>query len=62
MTKRFQARVGNGRFTRNTPENTMGLHIDVCPACRLLQPYGVGEPKPETCHTCGAPLTPEATR
>jgi hypothetical protein len=25
--KRLQARRGNGRFTRNTPENTLGLHM-----------------------------------
>lgn len=56
MDRRFQARRGNGRFVRNTPENTLGLHIGVCPACRLLQPSRVGEPRPTKCHSCGAAL------
>jgi hypothetical protein len=54
--KRFQARRGNGRFTRNTMENTFGLHCEVCDVCRSLSPWAVGEPKPKRCHNCGALL------
>jgi hypothetical protein len=57
--KRFQARRGNGRFTRNTPENTLGLHIDVCPTCRVLVPYELGAEPPDTCHSCGAVIVRE---
>jgi hypothetical protein len=62
--RRFQARRGNGKFTRNTMENTFGLHCDVCPnqACRRLSPYRVGEPRPQTCHACGASLIEEQAR
>ena len=39
MGHRIQARRGNGRFTRNTFENVMGLHVLICPnpECRLGQ-------------------------
>lgn len=56
--KRFQARRGNGRFTRNTFENTLGLHVKVCPTCGRFNPYDVGAPMPEKCHDCGASLAP----
>ncbi len=58
MGRRFQSRRGNGRFTRNTMENTFGLSVDVCPHCRRLNPRAVGEPARETCHACGQPLKP----
>lgn len=51
---RFQARRGNGKFTRNTMENTLGLHCDVCPKCGGLNPYGLNESPPDACHNCGA--------
>ncbi len=50
-SKRFQARK-RGKFTRNTPENTLGLHIKVCPKCRALNSYQVSEPAPSNCHAC----------
>jgi hypothetical protein len=56
MGRRFQARRGNGQFTRNTPENTMGLHIEVCPACNRLNAEPVGQLRPAACHACCAPL------
>lgn len=49
---RHQARRANGRYTRNTIENTFGLHVIICPHCNILNPYGVGESKPEKCHAC----------
>ncbi len=60
MSRRFQSRRGNGRFTRNTMENTFGLHVPVCPdpACRRFNPHSVGTPAPEKCHACGAPMLP----
>jgi transposase-like protein len=54
--KRFQSRRGNGRFQRNTLENTFGLTVQTCPHCRTFNPRSVGEPKRETCHACGKPL------
>jgi hypothetical protein len=60
MGRRFQSRRGNGRFTRNTLENTFGLSAPVCPVCRSFNPHPAGEPTPEKCHSCGAPLTPDA--
>lgn len=61
--KRRQARRRNGRFTRNTPENTLCLHIDVCSECRALIPYDLGEARPTCCHRCGADLvTQEGSR
>lgn len=56
MGHRFQSRRGNGRFQRNTLENTFGLTVQVCPHCQQLNPRGVGEPKLDTCHACGKPL------
>lgn len=52
--KRYQARKSSGRFTRNTPENTFGLHVDVCPGrdgkwCGRLLPVNVGEKRREFC-------------
>lgn len=64
---RFQARRRNGRFTRNTLENTFGITAEVCPRCRQIIPRGLDEPKPQSCPTCGAdlgetvPKVPEAT-
>lgn len=65
MMKRFQARRGNGRFTRNTPENTFGLHMGIHERrpdgqwCGAFNPSRVGEPRPQTCHVCGGSLTPD---
>jgi hypothetical protein len=53
---RFQARRGSGRFTRSTLENTFGLHAGICPACGSFNTSGVGEPRPDVCHHCGAAL------
>lgn len=69
MSRRIQARRSNGRFTPNTPENTFGLHVPICPACGAFNPYPVAErdpasgfPLPATpptnCHRCGAELHP----
>ncbi len=60
--RRFQSRRGNGRFTGNTMENTLGLHCEVCEACRSLNPWKVGESMPEKCHNCGEPLIPDGVR
>jgi len=57
--KRFQARRSNGRFTKNTLENTVGLHCEICPHCRRFNPYGLHEPKPTQCHACGQLLEVE---
>ncbi len=60
--KRFQARVGNGRFARNTPENTLGMHFNVHGRkvngewCGAFNPSTLGQPLPEKCHACGEPL------
>jgi hypothetical protein len=60
--KRFQARRGNGRFIRNTPENTLGLHFSVHEHkpdgswCGALNPSRVGEERPTTCSQCGGSL------
>ncbi len=56
MSKRFQSRHGNGRFTRNTLENTFGLTVQVCPHCQRFNPRAVDEPERETCHACGKSL------
>lgn len=63
--KRYQARRRGGEFTRNTPENILGLHIAIHGRqadgswCGALNPSPVGEPRPSVCHVCGEPLTPE---
>lgn len=60
--RRLQARRGNGRFTRNTMENTFGLHAGIHERkadgswCGAFNPSRVGEPRPETCHACGESL------
>ena len=46
----------NGRYERATLANTFGLSVEVCPVCRIMNPHGVGEPKPAHCHDCGAIL------
>lgn len=62
---RLQARRGNGRFTPNTMENTLGLHTTIHERkvngewCGALNPSRVGEPRPETCSHCGESLTRE---
>lgn len=59
MARRFQARRGNGRFTRNTLENTLGLTSNVHEWkadgswCGAINPSSVGEPRPVTCSHCG---------
>jgi hypothetical protein len=50
---RFQARRGNGRWQRNTMENTFGLHVDVCESCRAFVSYSISEAPPDACHRCG---------
>lgn len=60
--KRIQSRRGNGKFTRNTLENTAGLHCIWCPACRIGNPWPVGGERPEKCHDCGVELEPRADR
>ena len=52
--KRFQSRRGNGRFQRNTLENTFGLKAYVCVSCRSFNPVSVGDGRPEACKHCGA--------
>ena len=60
---RLQARRGNGRFTRNTMENTFGLHVHVHERkangdwCGGLNPWRVDELFPTHCATCGEPLS-----
>jgi hypothetical protein len=62
MARRFQARRGNGRFVRNTPENTMGMHMNIHGRkadgswCGSFNPSTVGQPRPERCHSCGETL------
>ena len=56
--KRRQARRLNGRFTRNTVENTFGLHVEVCPSCRGFTVWNVGGEPPTICGHCGAALNP----
>ena len=56
MSRRFQARRGNGRFTRNTMENTFGLSVQVCPHCNRFNPRDAGTPELETCRACGKSL------
>ena len=57
---RLYSRRSNGRFRRATLENTFGVTAPVCPnpECRRFNPHNVGEPPPETCHACGAPMRP----
>lgn len=52
--RRFQARRGGGQWTRNTMENTFGLHCPSCPECHKLLPHSVGSAPPDTCDGCGA--------
>jgi hypothetical protein len=63
--KRRQARTFGGRFTRNTPENTFGLHMNIHDGnapdgswCGRFNPTQLGEPRPERCQ-CGALLQAE---
>lgn len=56
MSRRFQARRHNGRYQRNTLENTVGLHAGICEACHRFNPHGVTEVPPDVCEHCGAPL------
>ncbi len=64
--KRRQARSGGGRFVRNTPENTLGLHFGIHEKkqdgswCGAFNPSPVGQPRPERCHACGEPLQAQA--
>ena len=51
--KRFQSRRGNGRFQRNTLENTFGLRANICESCRRFNPTSVGAPTPDKCAHCG---------
>ena len=65
--KRFQARVGSGRFTRNTPENVLGMHFGVHERkrngdwCGAFNPSTVGIERPTTCHACGESLLEPAS-
>jgi len=58
MGQRFQQRRRNGRFTRNTLENTFGITVDLCSAteCRRLTTRNVGVPSSGKCWACGAPV------
>jgi hypothetical protein len=58
MGSRAYSRRSNGRFRRATLENTFGLSAPSCPACQRLNPHVAGEPAPEHCHACGAPMSP----
>jgi ribosomal protein L40E len=58
MGRRFQARRGNGKFTRNTMENTFGLSVQVCPHCRAMNPRNAGTEPLTNCHRCGESLDP----
>jgi hypothetical protein len=66
--RRFQARHGNGRFTPNTPENTLGLHMGIHERkangewCGAFNPSPVGEQRPTHCHICGESLIQHDTR
>lgn len=62
--KRIQARRSSGRFTRNTMENTFGLHVEVCEHadCRRMNSWSVGAEKPTACHACGRPYQGQAKR
>lgn len=60
--KRRQARKHNGRFTRNTLENTLGVHANIHNGntpegifCGRFNLSNIGEPRPEHC-VCGEPL------
>jgi hypothetical protein len=60
MGRRLQARRGNGRFTPNTPENTLGMHFNIhgfradgTTWCGAFNPSRVGEDRPIHCHACG---------
>lgn len=63
--RRCQARRGNGRFTPNTAENTLGMHFGVHERkqdgswCGAFNPSTVGEPRPTHCHACGESLVAE---
>ena len=64
MGRRIQARIGNGRFTRNTFENTLGLHSYICPGgdgewCGAIVTWPVGTEAPDACHRCGRILVRE---
>jgi hypothetical protein len=56
MGRRIQARR-SGRFTRNTPENTLGLHLNICERCGGFNPTPLGEAPPSTCRHCDQPIT-----
>ena len=58
--RRRQARRRNGRFTRNTAENTFGLHVEVCSVCRAVTTWDVGGVRPSGCHVCGGAFEQEA--
>lgn len=54
--RRLQARRGNGRWQRNTMENTFGLHAGICPRCGSFNPHGLNEEAPLLCKHCDEPL------
>ena len=54
--KRFQARRGSGRFTRNTLENTFGFSAPICAECNGFNTVDRGQPMPTTCRQCGKPF------
>jgi hypothetical protein len=67
--KRRQCRGGGGRFVRNTPERVFGLSLNIHDGpkpdgvwCGGFNPAPVGQPGPERCGHCGAPLWPEAKK
>lgn len=50
---RIQLRSGGGRF-RDATLADVGLEVDVCQACRGVNPRQLGAPPPEVCDHCGA--------
>lgn len=58
----IQSRRGNGQWTRNTLENTVGLSAQVCPHCHAINPRDAFTPPLEVCHACGKSLTEKVAR
>ncbi len=60
--KRIQARRAGGKFTRNTPENSLGLHMNIHGRkangewCGAFNPSTVGSERPTICHACNEPI------
>ena len=53
---KLQARRSNGRWTKNTLQNTFGLDTIICKNCGAIHPYNSRDPreiKPNKCRDCG---------